>query len=64
MAQDNHENRTAESLDLRGDSRGDGQADILSTATLFEKRREVAIEHQGELYCLRITRNGKLILTK
>ncbi|MEK8090038.1 hemin uptake protein HemP [Thermithiobacillus plumbiphilus] len=36
----------------------------LSTATLFAKTQELLIEHQGELYCLRLTRNGKLILTK
>ena len=64
MKQDTYESRTAEGPELRGASRGDGQATILSTATLFAKRREVAIEHAGEVYSLRLTRNGKLILTK
>ena len=31
---------------------------------LFQKAQEVIIEHEGEIYRLRITRNGKLILTK
>lgn len=37
---------------------------LLCAATLFKNRREVAIEHNGEVYRLRITRNEKLILTK
>lgn len=64
MKQDSYESRTAEAPELRGVALHDGEAPILSTATLFAKRREIAIEHAGELYCLRITRNGKLILTK
>jgi len=31
---------------------------------LFRGRRHVTIEHEGEVYQLRVTRNGKLILTK
>jgi hemin uptake protein HemP len=31
---------------------------------LFHGRQEVLITHQGQTYRLRITRNGKLILTK
>lgn len=31
---------------------------------LFRGRQEVLIRHQGEIYRLRITRNGKLILNK
>ena len=37
---------------------------MLSSVALFGKSRELLIEHAGELYVLRITRNGKLILTK
>ncbi len=33
-------------------------------ATLFANAREVVIEHQGEQYSLRITKQGKLLLTK
>jgi len=31
---------------------------------LLGGRKQVAINHGGELYSLRLTRNGKLILTK
>jgi len=31
---------------------------------LFQGRQEILIDHHGETYRLRITRNGKLILTK
>jgi hemin uptake protein HemP len=37
---------------------------IISSKTLFGARQELHIEHSGCLYRLRITRNGKLILTK
>lgn len=32
--------------------------------TLLEGQREVLLEHDGQIYHLRITANGKLILTK
>lgn len=32
--------------------------------SLFQGQRELHIQHAGEQYRLRITRNGKLILTK
>lgn len=35
-----------------------------STETLFKDRKTLTIEHRGETYLLRITRNDKLILTK
>ena len=34
------------------------------TATLFGGRREILIQHGDQVYRLRITRQGKLILTK
>lgn len=37
---------------------------IISTEQLLGKDQEVAIDHGGTLYRLRITRQGKLILTK
>lgn len=40
------------------------QAARLSTEALFGTRAELEIEHKGEIYRLRITRTGKLILTK
>jgi len=36
----------------------------LSSRTLFGQAKEVVIEHCGEEYRLRRTRNGRLILTK
>ncbi|MCI0733027.1 MAG: hemin uptake protein HemP [Methylococcaceae bacterium] len=36
----------------------------LRSADLFGGAREVVIEHAGEEYRLRLTRQGKLILTK
>lgn len=35
-----------------------------STALLFQGSQEIQISHNGENYRLRITKNGKLILTK
>jgi hemin uptake protein HemP len=39
-------------------------AEISSTSLFCSGRNEVVIEHRGEQYRLRQTRNGKLILTK
>ncbi len=36
----------------------------VSTTSLFEGKAELEIDHRGEVYRLRITRTGKLILTK
>lgn len=36
----------------------------LNSADLLAGRREVVIDHDGELYRLRHTKNGKLILNK
>lgn len=36
----------------------------LTSNELFQGNREVLIEHNGEVYRLRITRTGKLILNK
>lgn len=40
------------------------QAVTLASAVLLGGRSELQIEHRGEIYTLRLTRNGKLILTK
>jgi hemin uptake protein HemP len=37
---------------------------VISSETLFGTQREVLIRHSDDLYRLRITRTGKLILTK
>lgn len=44
--------------------RPQGTPPVLCTAALFGESRAVVIEHAGERYVMRITRNGKLILTK
>jgi len=36
----------------------------LNSSELFRGRTRIEIEHQGQLYRLQITRQGKLILTK
>ncbi|MDF0606129.1 hemin uptake protein HemP [Neisseriaceae bacterium TC5R-5] len=40
------------------------QAVLLQSDKLFAQSKEVLIQHQGELYRLQLTRNGKLILIK
>jgi hemin uptake protein HemP len=37
---------------------------IIDSAELLQGRREVWIEHGGEMYRLRLTSSGKLYLTK
>ena len=37
---------------------------VLRSSELFAKGKEILIEHQGEMYRLQLTRNGKLILIK
>lgn len=40
------------------------EAKTVSSAELLGEQRELRIVHQGEQYVLRLTRLGKLILTK
>jgi hemin uptake protein HemP len=40
-----------------------GAAKHVRSEALFGERRELVIEHAGREYTLRITQNGKLILT-
>jgi hemin uptake protein HemP len=40
------------------------ESGTIESAHLFGKRKEILIQHEGELYRLRITKNGKLILNK
>ena len=44
--------------------RRESQPAILDTAELFDGTSEVRLVHRGQEYRLRITRQGKLILTK
>jgi hemin uptake protein HemP len=48
---------TAETAPAAGQAR-------LDSRSLFQGRREIVIEHDGADYRLRLTSNGKLILTK
>jgi hemin uptake protein HemP len=41
-----------------------GRKPRIESAYLFQGEREIVIVHQTKEYSLRITRNGKLILTK
>lgn len=51
--------------DRSKEGRGPGMpAKTITSAELFAARREIVILHAGEEYRLRITSNGKLILTK
>lgn len=45
-------------------SKAGDKALCLRSADLFAKGRQIIIEHNGEEYRLRLTRNEKLILTK
>ncbi len=60
-------NNSPESVDFSVSSKQSIGPDLrqrLHSAELFDKAREVVIEHGGEQYRLRLTRQGKLILTK
>lgn len=41
-----------------------GVPPVIPVSALLEGRPYVRLEHRGEYYLLRVTRNGKLILTK
>lgn len=45
-------------------TRSDTSVTCLSSQQLFAGKQEVLIQHNGQLYRLRITRQNKLILTK
>lgn len=47
-----------------GPSRDDGQAIRYQVSDLLRGGREAILEHNGAEYRLRITANGRLILTK
>ena len=40
------------------------QASVIESDYLFAEKKEVRIRHDGQVYRLRVTRNGKLILNK
>jgi len=58
-------------MDQRPDSAPHGEGTVkpsipltVDSATLFAGRDEIRLMHRGEEYRLRITKQGKLILTK
>lgn len=53
----------ASCTDARLDT-GSFEAPSISSEQLFGNSRQLQILHQGEVYTLRITHRGKLILTK
>jgi hemin uptake protein HemP len=53
-----------ESKDLPASPITGGSARRIETAALLEGRSEVILLHRGEEYRLRVTKSGKLILTK
>ena len=48
-------------MGLRG---ADGEDIVVDARILFGERKEIGIRHEGQLYRLRKTRHGKLILNK
>lgn len=55
---------TSEALTAPGTAPQRAALPRLSSRQLFETSREIIIEHEGADYRLRLTSNGKLILTK
>lgn len=54
-------NETAESVMMPEDK---PNTELIKSKALFNGQQQVAIEHEGEIYLLRITKQDKLILTK
>lgn len=42
----------------------EGSQRTIPVRRLLDEKGQARLEHEGELYLLRVTRNGKLILTK
>lgn len=59
-----HDEGTKGTRDTTDERSGTAQADVIDSRRLLNGRDTVDIAHQGELYRLRLTRQGKLILTK
>jgi hemin uptake protein HemP len=49
---------------MKSGSMASGAVRRVSSLALLDGARELVIQHQGNEYHLRLTRNGKLILTK
>ena len=55
---------TAPTPDGQPARRAPGEPPVIRSAELFRRGNAVRIEHAGQHYLLRITRENKLILTK
>lgn len=53
-----------EAADASADSDTPAEGPVVSSAELLAGKRELLIQHGDDIYRLRITRNGKLILHK
>ncbi|ADG69975.1 hypothetical protein Plim_4165 [Planctopirus limnophila DSM 3776] len=58
-----HQNAAGESLETRTNFTS-GTTSAVDSSSLMKGQKELLINHLGEIYRLRITRNGKLILHK
>ncbi|WP_417411613.1 hemin uptake protein HemP [Hoeflea sp.] len=58
------EKNSAEHSAPRGNCEFSHADRVIESTKLFGKSREVAIEHDGAVYRLKITKQGKLILNK
>lgn len=61
LSMENPENLAGRRPDLKRPTQNDR---VIASHTLFGARKEVAIEHDGAVYRLKITKQGKLILNK
>ena len=59
----NNELASPKTAPYDGETAGSGEA-IYSSRDLFRDKTEIRIDHQGEMYRLRITRSGGLLLNK
>lgn len=59
MGSNEHQPETRDNTDVVG-----GKQRILNTKDLLQGEKEILISHHGEIYRLRETRNGGLILGK
>jgi len=56
--------RQARTFSRTGDAPSRSTTRVLDSERLFGSQKEIQIRHAGQMYRLRITRNGKLILNK
>ena len=59
-----NEKTSTDKLDVDTFRRHSAQVAKIEASALFGGAREVVLLHNGEIYRLRVTQNGKLILTK